>query len=178
MLIKCGHLILRTRIFWNVDGDVWRCLPLWQQNRANILHSTPKEYSRLRSTQQVTWQQNWDTCCSLGMTPITLDSVTEQDCLSRLTVSTNWTGNNNYWTGGTQKDCRGSWSWCGNTVSTDIADALKWEIGQPDNLGGRQDCIHLKNVNGTGLRLTDRNCTDRYILACKVFDYFKIFVLK
>jgi hypothetical protein len=95
------------------------------------------------------------------MTPMTLDSVTEQDCLSKLTVSTNWTGNSNYWTGGTAAG------------PSDIVDALKWESGQPDNLVGRQDCIHLKNIKGAGLRLTDRNCTDRYILACKVFDYLK-----
>jgi len=49
-----------------------------------------------------------------------------------------------------------------------ISDDIKWELGQPDNLGGRQDCGHLKNIKGSGLFLTDRNCTDKYILACKV----------
>lgn len=119
--------------------------------------------------EQVNWQQNWDTCCSLGMTPITLDSVLEQGCLTNLTKRSNWTGNYNYWTGGTQKDCRGLWRWCGGVAgSRDIADGISWEEGQPDNLGGRQDCVHLKNVKKIGFRLTDRNCTDKYILACKV----------
>jgi hypothetical protein len=103
------------------------------------------------------------------MTPLTLDSVIEQECLSNMTKSTGWKGNHNFWAGGTQLDCRGLWRWCGGPAGIiEIADGIKWEQGQPDNLGGRQDCLHLKNVKGMGLRLTDRNCTDRYVLACKV----------
>jgi hypothetical protein len=118
---------------------------------------------------KVTWKQNWETCCSLGMTPLTLESTTEQECLSNLTKSSNWTGNYNYWSGGTQQSCRNSWSWCGNAAGPRaIMDEIKWEKGQPDNMGGRQDCGHLKNINGSGLFMTDRNCTDKYILACKV----------
>jgi hypothetical protein len=127
--------------------------------------------------QQVTFQQNWEICCSLGMTPISLDSAYEQQCLSNLTKSSSWTGNHNYWTGGTQQGCRNSWGWCGSAAGpVGISDDIKWETGQPDNLGGRQDCIHLKNIQGAGLQMTDRNCTDRYILACKVIiDLVKFF---
>jgi hypothetical protein len=104
------------------------------------------------------------------MRPLTLDTVIEQECLSNMTKSTNWTGNQNYWAGGTQKDCRDTWGWCGGAAGPrGISDDIMWDVGQPDNLGGRQDCVHLKNVKGKGLRLTDRNCTDKYILACKVF---------
>jgi len=89
-----------------------------------------------------------------------------------MTKMTNWTGNQNYWAGGTQKDCRDTWGWCGGMAgSRGISDSIMWDLGQPDNLGGRQDCIHLKNVKGLGLRLTDRNCTDKYILACKVSKF-------
>jgi hypothetical protein len=103
------------------------------------------------------------------MTPLTVNSVSEQECLSNISKSGNWKGNYNYWTGGTQQECRGSWGWCGaDAVPRGVADDLKWEKGQPDNLGGRQDCVHLKVLESTGFMLTDRNCTDRYIFACKV----------
>lgn len=126
----------------------------------------------------MTWQSNWDTCCSLGMTPLNLDSASEQTCLSNLTKSSNWTGNHNYWTGGTQQDCRGSWAWCeGGAAPMSLSDDVKWASGQPDNLGGRQDCVHLQNIKDIGLMLTDRNCTDKYILACKVRLSYQLYKL-
>jgi hypothetical protein len=120
--------------------------------------------------QQVSWRKNWEICCSLGMTPLTLDSASEQQCLSKVTTDKDWKGNFNYWSGGTQQDCRGSWGWCGAGAAPKyVSDELKWEPGQPDNLSGREDCMHLKNFVMAGmLMLTDRNCTDRYIFACKV----------
>jgi hypothetical protein len=120
--------------------------------------------------QQVSWKKNWEICCSLGMAPLTLDSASEQECLSKVTTDKDWKGNLNYWSGGTQQDCRGSWGWCGaGAAPRYVSDELKWEPGQPDNLGGREDCVHLKNYVMAGkLMLTDRNCTDRYIFACKV----------
>jgi hypothetical protein len=131
--------------------------------------TTQKQSRMLCMSQQVNWQQNVETCNSLGMTPLTLDSVSEQNCLSTTAKSANWTGNFNYWTGGTQQECRGTWGWCGNAAGPrGIQDEIKWDVGQPDNLGGRQDCIHLKIDITKGLLLTDRNCTDKYILACKV----------
>jgi len=103
------------------------------------------------------------------MTPLSLDTGLEQQCLSNA-YKKNWTLNLNYWTSGTQQGCRGVWSWCGGASGDRGIDGLVlWETGQPDNKGGRQDCTHLKFINGSGFFLTDRNCTDRYILACKVF---------
>jgi hypothetical protein len=121
----------------------------------------------------VTWEQNWKTCCNLGMEPLLLDNVKELKCLSNVTKNGTWTGNFNYWTGGTQKDCRESWSWCGRDGNRVFNDDVTWDKDQPDNKGGREDCIHLKlkkDVSGQPQEfvLTDRNCTDKYILACKV----------
>jgi hypothetical protein len=121
----------------------------------------------------VTWEQNWKTCCSLGMEPLLLESLTELKCLTNVTKIGNWTGNFNYWTGGTQKDCGGSWSWCGRNGARMFSDDVTWDTNQPDNKGGNEDCIHLKlKKDASGLPqefvLTDRNCSHKYILACKV----------
>jgi Lectin C-type domain len=109
------------------------------------------------------------------MEPLLIDSVRELKCLSDVTKNGTWNGNFNYWTGGTQKDCRGSWSWCGKDGARMFNDGVAWEKDQPDNKGGREDCIHLKlKKNATGqpqeFLLTDRNCTDKYVLACKVYS--------
>jgi hypothetical protein len=110
------------------------------------------------------------------MEPLILDSVQELECLSNVTKNGTWTGNFNYWTAGTQRECRGIWSWCGRDGAQVLNENVTWEKDQPDNKGGREDCIHLKlKKNSTGqidkFVLTDRNCTDKYILACKVINY-------
>jgi len=109
------------------------------------------------------------------MEPLLIENAIELECLSNLTKNGTWKGNYNYWTGGTQRDCRGSWSWCGSSGAIVFNDNVTWDKNQPDNKGGREDCIHLKlkKNNATGkpqeFVLTDRNCTDKYVLACKVF---------
>ncbi|XP_059482987.1 C-type mannose receptor 2-like [Neocloeon triangulifer] len=106
-------------------------------------------------------------CSSLGMEPIVIESAEEQKCLTNLTA-TDWKLNFNYWTGGTQRGCKGQWRWCGSGPST-IKNEIAWAPGQPDNLKGNQSCIHMQIFTDTkiGLRLTDRNCTDSYVFACQ-----------
>jgi Lectin C-type domain len=118
------------------------------------------------------WKQNWLTCCSLGMEPLVIENRRELDCLSNVTKNGTWTGNFNYWTSGTKKNL-GNWSWCGKDGVNLLNANVTWDIGQPDNKGGNEDCIHLKlkkSASGDPDKfvLTDRNCTDKYILACRV----------
>ncbi|XP_059474381.1 uncharacterized protein LOC132196029 [Neocloeon triangulifer] len=114
-----------------------------------------------------TWRENYDKCCSLGMTPIIIETAQEQSCLSNFTNS-NWTLNFNYWTGGTQQGCRGRWAWCSSSGLLDLNDNLTWSSGQPDNKAGNEECLHMRlNQNSSGVVLSDRNCTDKYVFACK-----------
>jgi Lectin C-type domain len=120
------------------------------------------------------WEQNRLTCCSLGMEPLLIENARELECLSNLTKNGTWTGNFNYWTSGKNK-VTGNWSWCGKDGASVVDANINWEKGQPDNKGGHEDCIHLKlkkdaKGNPDKFVLTDRNCTDKYILACKVND--------
>jgi Lectin C-type domain len=121
------------------------------------------------------WKQNRLTCCSLGMEPLLIENGRELECLSNLTKSGIWTGNYNYWTAGTQKGL-GNWSWCGKDGVASLLNAsVVWDKGQPDNNGSHEDCIHLKLKKDAKGKpetfvLTDRNCSDKYIMACKVSE--------
>jgi len=87
----------------------------------------------------------------------------------KITKIGNWSYNFNYWTGGTTQGCPGQWSWCGTQPVLGLSDDLKWEKGQPDNKGGKEECLHMRFVqNSTGTILTDRNCSAKYIYACEV----------
>jgi len=113
----------------------------------------------------VTWEANFDFCCSIGMKPFYLQDPSDQKCVSDLTNLTTWKYNFNYWTGG--KGFRALWSWC-DPARPDFQETL-WEKGQPDMKGGGPDeCVHLKLKKGEGAVLTDRNCSHKYVLACRV----------
>jgi hypothetical protein len=75
----------------------------------------------------------------------------------------------NYWTGGAQRDCKGQWTWCAGSNKVTIKESLYWAYNQPDNKAGGDDCIHMRLLqNTTGIVLSDRNCSDKYIVACEV----------
>jgi len=139
------------------------CLEMLWYNNKN--YPTPENYNYLM--KQTTWEQNWETCCSLGMDPIYFESLEDQQCVINFT-SVDWKFNMNYWTGGSARGCGGQWRWCGPT-DWQLKSDLLWEPGQPDNKKGNQTCMHMRIYNDKlGARLTDRNCMDKYIFACQV----------
>ncbi|XP_059482381.1 uncharacterized protein LOC132200727 [Neocloeon triangulifer] len=120
----------------------------------------------LFGNKPVTWDENFAICNSIGMRPLDISSPQMMTCLNNLT-SANWKYNFNYWTGGSQRGCKGQWAFC---PSGDPVPDEAWLPGQPDN-DGIQECVHLRiyDKNKTlGVRLSDRNCTDLYIYACEM----------
>ncbi|XP_065339130.1 uncharacterized protein LOC135938974 [Cloeon dipterum] len=112
-----------------------------------------------------TWQQNWDLCCRLGMRPIWFSSASDFECLSNSTKA-NWTLNWNYWTAGRAMGTWGRWAWCPGAVI--LPDSLSWAPGQPDNNQTNENCLHLQvTKNSSGILLSDRNCSHKYVIACQ-----------
>ncbi|XP_065352263.1 uncharacterized protein LOC135947365 [Cloeon dipterum] len=112
-----------------------------------------------------TWQQNWDFCCRLGMHPIWFSSAYDFECLSN-TTKANWTLNWNYWTAGRAMGTWGRWAWCPGAVN--LPDSLSWAPGQPDNNQTNENCLHVQvTKNSSGILLSDRNCSHKYVMACQ-----------
>ena len=87
--------------------------------------------------------------------------------LSDQIKSANWTLNLNYWTAGRQQGCWGEWGWCHAASGAALADDLLWLSGQPDN--DKEGCVHLRIfTNGSKVALSDRNCSSKFAIACKV----------
>jgi Lectin C-type domain len=81
----------------------------------------------------------------------------------------NWTYNFNYWTSATQKGSKGQWAWCTGQTTALLPDNLTWAFNQPDNKAGGEDCIQMRlTQNATGIALSDRNCTNKFVIACEV----------
>jgi len=118
-----------------------------------------------KTLQKGTWAENYARCCSLGLRPVWFKDASEMECLSK--EVSNWTLNWNYWTGGTQQSCWGQWAWCSAQGPDPLVQGLRWAQGQPDN--PQEGCLHLRIIkNATGLVLSDRNCTSKYVMACQV----------
>jgi len=119
------------------------------------------------------------------MRPIAFETLDELSCLSNFTSSEfslankkgligalveNWKYNLNYWTGGSQSGCKGEWAWCSGSEVADLPDNLTWAFNQPDNKAGADDCLQMRLFqNKSGIALADRNCADKFVIACEVF---------
>ncbi|CAB3385626.1 Hypothetical predicted protein [Cloeon dipterum] len=129
------------------------------------------DYTYLLGNKPMAWLDSYRQCCALGMEALNIDNAAEQLGLTALARSNkdNWTANFNYWTSGTWKGAPvKQWSWCEPNGPTVFAKGLIWESSQPDNKGGNESCVHFRfTLNTTGAIMTDRNCANKYIFACK-----------
>ncbi|CAB3370367.1 Hypothetical predicted protein [Cloeon dipterum] len=129
-------------------------------------------YTYLLGNKPMSWLASMQQCYSLGMESLNIDNAAEQQLLTRFSASyntTNWIANLNYWTSSTSKGSpEGQFSFCEPTGPTIFSQDLSWERGQPDNKNGNESCVHFRFVlNATGTVMTDRNCANRYVYACK-----------
>ncbi|XP_043641044.1 accessory gland protein Acp29AB-like [Drosophila teissieri] len=49
------------------------------------------------------------------------------------------------------------------TATGNKGSFMKWDSGQPDNIGGKQNCVYLSNS-----RMYDLNCEDTYSFICQL----------
>ncbi|CAB3382127.1 Hypothetical predicted protein [Cloeon dipterum] len=130
-------------------------------------------YTYLLGNRPMTWLSNYLQCCALGMEALNIDNFAEQLALTTFSLgfnTTTWKANFNYWTSGTWKGSPvGLWSWCEPSGPAIFDHGLTWERGQPDNKNGNESCVHFRFImNSTGTVLTDRNCSNSLIYACKM----------
>lgn len=138
---------------------------------------------------QVSWKENVKMCLSLEMTPLKLDSndiktafITFANsiicnikwkwiiCHLWLLGST-WKSLHQFWVGGKRSETdQEKFIWCTPNGSQELKnDTIQWQNGQPDNLGGNQNCLHLRILtNVSQAVLSDRSCSQLYPYACQV----------
>jgi predicted nucleic acid-binding Zn ribbon protein len=65
-----------------------------RRNVAVNIYLEINPYTRTKNTRiilkklfvQMTWEENWQICCSIGMKPIILETLAEQMCLENMTA--------------------------------------------------------------------------------------------
>ncbi|XP_059482222.1 uncharacterized protein LOC132200623 [Neocloeon triangulifer] len=122
----------------------------------------------LKSSRLVTWDENWLTCCSLGMQPVSYGPINEYG-LDNIDFSAEL---GEYWTGGTRQGCNGQFSWC-------LSDQKEWLYKAPIiNLNDNGACVAVARtyyprdflMEGKqifkGLNLIVMPCKSKARLAC------------
>ena len=66
------------------------------------------------------------------------------------------------WLGGTDATSEGTWTWSDGALFSFTG----WASGQPDDLGGDQDCL-LTNFHGAGA-WDDQACITKLKFVCKI----------
>jgi len=130
-------------------------------------------------------------CVGLGMLPLSFDHVDALNTLNvyassmmavylhvwlcldtKLSKGSKWKSIQNFWTGGVKREnsSPSQFKWCTLNGSADLVSSFfRWQKGQPGNLGGQQNCLHLRILkNISSLVISDRNCSSKFAFACQV----------
>lgn len=107
-----------------------------------FVSSTKKYY--VFKINKLNWHAAAQDCLSRGLQLATITSSAEQTDLEDVLKGSN-VGNNWLWTSGTDQGEEGNFFWM-STGKPIIYS--KWSRPQPDNAGGRENCVHIWMSNG------------------------------
>ncbi|XP_059469524.1 uncharacterized protein LOC132193130 [Neocloeon triangulifer] len=119
----------------------------------------------LFSTIQLNYADAAAACCDAGMTLLSVETAAEHDCLVNLNNADMRYSNRIFWTSGSDQACPFNFKWCTST-SFFSNNSINWQLGQPNNGRGLQDCVQV-TLNTGSSALTNYN--DEY---CSFVSYF------
>ncbi|XP_039455858.1 CD209 antigen-like protein E isoform X2 [Oreochromis aureus] len=88
----------------------------------------------LLSESSASWDAARKDCRDRGTDLVVIDSPEEQTFLSAVTNEHTWIGLND-------KEQEGTWRWVDGTP----LNLMYWAEAQPDDGGGKEDCVHVRN---------------------------------
>jgi len=76
-----------------------------------------------------------------------------------------------YWTSASDEGCENAFGWC--AVNKLVWKGV-WETGQPDNLGGKENCVGL-NLDTSKAEIRDEDCTKQMLYICEALPTVILF---
>ena len=129
------------------DGfDCPDCLPIQRGPHRYLVCPIPRNYEEARAH-----------CQAEGAEPAVVESEGEAVWLHATAVEV---ARQDYWLGADDRAVEGSFVWW-NGAPLDYA---RWDEGEPNNAGDRQDCAHIRANNGMW---NDRECEARQGVLCE-----------
>jgi hypothetical protein len=132
-----------------------------------------------------TFNEAWESCNSIGLSLLALDSFQKNRCFTNMTnsmVSVTYRkcmynihsienafriSDGDYWTSGTDAECPDNYFWCSKD-SKFTASQIAWQTGHPSASEG--DCVHVQVKNGSqnGTVLGTSNCNEKKLYVCEI----------
>ncbi|XP_065364341.1 C-type lectin 37Da-like [Calliphora vicina] len=111
---------------------------------------------------KVSWYNAFLVCRTLGGYLASLETAEEFATLSNYLIDKypldRW-----WWLSGSDQDSEGIFSWYNTGEPVKYAD---WSAGQPDNMGGNEDCVHLWHV-ANKYQMNDWICKQKAYYICQ-----------
>ncbi|XP_037810569.1 C-type lectin 37Db-like [Lucilia sericata] len=111
---------------------------------------------------QVSWYNAFLICRTLGGFLASYDSAQELADLSNYLIS-KYPLNYYWWLSGSDQDVEGKFFWYNTGEAIKYAD---WSAGQPDNMGGNEDCVHLWHLTKK-YQMNDARCNMAMNYICQ-----------
>ncbi|XP_023309167.2 27 kDa hemolymph protein-like [Lucilia cuprina] len=110
----------------------------------------------------VTWYNAFLICRTLGGFLASYDSAQELADISNYLIS-KYPLNYYWWLSGSDQDVEGKFFWYNTGEAIKYAD---WSDGQPDNMGGNEDCVHLWHLTKK-YQMNDARCNMSMNYICQ-----------
>ncbi|XP_050078130.1 ladderlectin-like [Anopheles maculipalpis] len=111
----------------------------------NAVEATPKRFVVI--TKSSSFFQAWHDCNELGAYLAAIESPSDQALVEKALASSS-NPNGTYYIGGTDIGRDGRWMWIGLHRQIKNLDYKNFYPGEPNNLGGRQECLTVGNWKG------------------------------
>ncbi|XP_065336680.1 uncharacterized protein LOC135937457 [Cloeon dipterum] len=118
----------------------------------------------LFGSKVLSWEENFNFCCSLGMLPLTVEDDFKRSCLQDFIGGVKWPHSSMYWSTG--KRLSGNiFTWYDKRVTF---NPTLWKAKQPDNVNGTENCVMLSifKFELNSVKLEDMHCDKLAVAAC------------
>ncbi|XP_033746963.1 lactose-binding lectin l-2-like [Pecten maximus] len=105
-------------------------------------------------TDSKTWSEAQDECKNHDSNLVTIETQEENTWLKGIQFT-----QNNPWIGAYTDDARTVWRWVSDNSTLTYTD---WRPGEPNDVGGNEDCVHLKSDGWN-----DGRCSIAFAFICE-----------
>ncbi|XP_059481673.1 uncharacterized protein LOC132200308 [Neocloeon triangulifer] len=127
------------------------------------------------SNSEKNWQEAAAECCNRNMQLLSIEDAQEVLCLSSMLARSNYGGfQSGWWTAGSDEFHENYFVWCTASTTKNITSDFKFGSGEPNNMGGNENCIEMVVTGGTpptNVYFNDRTCVNfKSKFICETYE--------